>query len=77
MSWLTSLYIFSLIWSLGALLDGKSRQTFDEFFRQLVTGHDKENPKPKNLKITKVCLYYKNLYDRKLTIQHIPIGQNR
>ena len=28
-------FIFSLVWSVGAVLDGQSRLKFDEFFRTL------------------------------------------
>ncbi|XP_057310450.1 dynein axonemal heavy chain 3-like isoform X2 [Hydractinia symbiolongicarpus] len=57
MSWLASLFIFALVWSLGALVDGNGRVKFDEFYRQLITGHDQSHPKPKHLKIGKHNLF--------------------
>lgn len=66
MSWLASLFIFALVWSLGALVDGNGRVKFDEFYRQLITGHDQSHPKPKHLKIGKVCVIYvclKSIYN--------------
>ena len=45
-----------MVWSLGALVDGLGRKKFDEFYRQLITGQDKEHPKPKALKIGKVSI---------------------
>lgn len=46
--------MFAVVWSVGALLDGNGRKKFDEFYRQLITGVDKDHPKPKQLKLAKV-----------------------
>ncbi|XP_052264555.1 dynein axonemal heavy chain 3-like isoform X1 [Dreissena polymorpha] len=51
--YLQGLFLFSLIWSLGATLSGDSRKKFDVFFRNIINGTDEENPKPKSIKITK------------------------
>ena len=46
-----------MVWSIGALVDAAGRLTFDEFYRQLISGQDKEHAKPKHLKIGKVSIY--------------------
>ena len=49
------LFLFSVVWSIGATINGDSRKKFDAFFRLLISGTDKDHPKPKNIKISKVC----------------------
>ncbi|XP_065680811.1 dynein axonemal heavy chain 3 isoform X1 [Hydra vulgaris] len=49
LSWLVSCFIFSIVWSLGAFIDSKSRIIFSEFYRTLINGQDKLNPKPKKV----------------------------
>lgn len=56
-SWLTSLFIFSIVWSVGAIIDGKSREKFDFFYRELVGGHNKDFPKPKDIKLSKQNIF--------------------
>ena len=51
--WMQGLFLFSLIWSLGATLDGDSRKKFDAYFRNIVGGTDADHPKPKTCKISK------------------------
>ncbi|XP_053383461.1 dynein axonemal heavy chain 3-like [Mercenaria mercenaria] len=51
--YLQGLFLFSLIWSLGATLQGDSRKKFDGFFRNIINGTDADYPKPKSIKITK------------------------
>ncbi|KAK3579501.1 hypothetical protein CHS0354_028323 [Potamilus streckersoni] len=48
--WLQGLFIFSLIWSVGATLAGESRKKFDQFFRNVLSGTDPDHPKPKSIK---------------------------
>jgi hypothetical protein len=36
---------------------GDGRKLFDQFFRNIVSGTVAEHPKPKSIKITKVCQY--------------------
>ncbi|XP_028407226.1 dynein heavy chain 3, axonemal-like [Dendronephthya gigantea] len=49
--WLQSLFFFSLCWSVGGHLDGSSREKFSDFLKNVSSGKDKANPKPKDLKI--------------------------
>ena len=46
--------MFSIVWSIGATINSDSRKKFDAFFRLLISGTDKDHPKPKNIKISKV-----------------------
>ncbi|XP_062507706.1 dynein axonemal heavy chain 3-like [Corticium candelabrum] len=52
-TWLQSLFLFSIIWSLGSMITGDGRQKFDSFFRTLISGTDKVHPKPKPVKLNK------------------------
>ncbi|XP_048576009.1 dynein axonemal heavy chain 3 isoform X2 [Nematostella vectensis] len=52
-NWLMGLYIFSMVWSIGGTLNGDSRKKFDAFFRLLISGTDKDHPKPKEIKMSK------------------------
>ena len=54
-SWLQCLFLFAIVWSVGGTINGDSRKKFDAFFRLLISGTDKDHPKPKNIKLTKVC----------------------
>lgn len=61
--WLQGLFLFSLIWTVGGTIAGDGRKLFDQFFRNIVSGTVAEHPKPKSIKITKVCLsFINNLY---------------
>ena len=40
--WIDSIFVFSLIWSIGCTGDDDGRKHFEEFFRQLATGHTPE-----------------------------------
>jgi len=53
---LQGLFLFSLVWSIAGTITGDSRKKFDVFFRMLISGTDPEHPKPKTIKLTKVCL---------------------
>lgn len=53
-SWLQCLFIFAMVWSIGGTINGDSRKKFDAFFRLLISGTDKDHPKPNNIKMTKV-----------------------
>nr|AML30860.1 axonemal inner arm dynein heavy chain 4 [Marsilea vestita] len=37
--WIDSIFVFSLIWSIGCSGDDDGRKAFEEFFRKLATGH--------------------------------------
>lgn len=54
--YLQGLFLFSLVWSVGATLAGDSRKKFDQFFRNVINGTNDDYPKPKSIKITKVSL---------------------
>ncbi|KAJ3328189.1 Dynein heavy chain 7, axonemal [Blyttiomyces sp. JEL0837] len=51
--WITSIFIFSSVWSLGGTIDGDSRKKFDFFFRRLVEGQENAYPIPNNIRIDK------------------------
>ena len=53
---LQGLFLFSLVWSIAGTITGDSRKKFDVFFRTLISGTDAEHPKPKTVKLTKVCV---------------------
>lgn len=53
--WVQCLFIFSVIWTLGGTMTGDSRKKFDVFYRTLVSGTDQDHPKPKVIKLSKVC----------------------
>ena len=63
-NWLQCLFIFALVWSIGGTINGDSRKKFDAFFRLLISGTDKDHPKPNNIKMTKVTgqFYSRVLY---------------
>lgn len=52
-TWLQSLFLFAVVWSLGGTMTGDSRKKFDVFYRTLIMGMDVENPRPKNVKLKK------------------------
>jgi dynein heavy chain len=52
-TWLQSLFLFSIVWSIGSMITGDGRQKFDAFFRTLISGTDKIHPKPKAVKLSK------------------------
>ena len=54
--WLQCLFFFALVWSLGGTMTGDSRKTFDVFYRTLVSGTDQDHPRPKTVKLSKVCI---------------------
>ena len=45
--------IFSIVWSVGATLDGNGRIAFDKFLRNLISGLNDAFPRPKSIKISK------------------------
>ena len=44
---------FSIVWSVGATLDGNGRIAFDKFLRNLISGMNDAFPRPKSIKISK------------------------
>jgi len=63
--------IFSLIWSIGSLIKGDSRNKFDTFLRKLLLGNIDEYKKPATFRLTKTNLFpdlgtvYDYVYDYK------------
>ncbi|EDV21418.1 uncharacterized protein TRIADDRAFT_60039 [Trichoplax adhaerens] len=56
-AWLQALFQFALVWSLGAVIEGDSRAKFDEWFKPLAAGTNKNFPLPKDLKMPKNIQY--------------------
>ncbi|NXA07095.1 DYH3 protein, partial [Sapayoa aenigma] len=56
-SWLQSLFLFALVWTLGGIIDADSRKKFDFFYRNLLMGTNEENPRPKSVKLTKANIF--------------------
>ncbi|XP_028395151.1 dynein heavy chain 3, axonemal-like isoform X1 [Dendronephthya gigantea] len=52
-SWLQGLFLFAMVWGVAGTITGDSRKKFDAFFRLLISGTDKDHPKPKNIKLSK------------------------
>ncbi|CAB3991140.1 dynein heavy chain 3, axonemal-like, partial [Paramuricea clavata] len=52
-SWLQCLFLFAMVWGVAGTITGESRKKFDAFFRLLISGTDKDHPKPKNIKLSK------------------------
>lgn len=67
-----------MCWGLGSTLTSDGRQVFDAFYRKLLYGDDKENPKPKTYKLTKQQLFpergnvFEYIYDKKNNGTWIP-----
>ncbi|CAG0920877.1 unnamed protein product [Notodromas monacha] len=57
LNWMQCLFLFSVVWSMGAILIGESRLKFDEFFRQLILGFNLAHPKPKSFKLQRNQLF--------------------
>ncbi|XP_017770457.1 PREDICTED: dynein heavy chain 3, axonemal-like [Nicrophorus vespilloides] len=55
--WLQCMCLFCLAWGLGATLTSDGRKRFDVFYRKMLYGEDKKNPKPKTFKLTKAQLF--------------------
>ena len=54
--WIPCLFIFCVVWTLGGTMTGDSRKKFDVFYRLLVSGTDQDHPRPKTVKLNKVCM---------------------
>ncbi|KAI9354083.1 dynein heavy chain and region D6 of dynein motor-domain-containing protein [Zopfochytrium polystomum] len=61
--WLTSIFIFSAVWSLGGTIDGDSRKKFDVYLRRLLEGQENENPIPNGIRIDKPIPGSASIYD--------------
>ncbi|CAG0883772.1 unnamed protein product [Cyprideis torosa] len=55
--WVQHIFLFAVIWSIGATITGDSRRRFDEYFRQFVLGYDVSHPKPKTFKLQRNHLF--------------------
>lgn len=47
--WITSTFIFSLVWSIGATGDKPSQEKFDTYFRELMGGKVESHPIPSEI----------------------------
>ncbi|KAF5289736.1 hypothetical protein FQA39_LY03653 [Lamprigera yunnana] len=69
--WLQSVFLFCVVWGLGSVLKTEGRTSFDQFFRKIIYGEDKTNPKPKLFKLQKNQLMpdraniFQYVYDKK------------
>ncbi|XP_066529410.1 dynein axonemal heavy chain 12 [Hoplias malabaricus] len=45
-TWIMAAFAFSLVWSVGGCCDGDSRERFDEFLREIISGKSNEHPIP-------------------------------
>lgn len=55
--WLQGLFLFALVWTVGGIIDADSRKKFDLFYRNLLTGMNDENPRPKSVKLGKSHIF--------------------
>jgi len=55
--WLQFCFIFSTVWGLGGTLTAEGRDLFDAFIRSMLSGSNKEYPKPKGFKLNKNQLF--------------------
>ncbi|NXN95540.1 DYH3 protein, partial [Rhinopomastus cyanomelas] len=55
--WLQGLFMFSLVWTVGGIIDADSRKKFDLFYRNLLMGKNEENPCPKSVKLTRNTVF--------------------
>lgn len=53
-TWLQTIFIFCVVWTIGGTVMADSKKAFDEFFRNLISGVDENHPKPKSIKLAKV-----------------------
>eukprot|EP00794_Sanderia_malayensis_P006878 gene6878-7653_t len=51
--WLQSLLLFAICWSFGGTMDGDSRLKFSDYLKHLISGNDKQYPRPKDLKLSR------------------------
>lgn len=50
-TWLTSIFLFSFVWSIGGSIDDESRKKFDAFLRELVSGYRSDAQIPSDIRI--------------------------
>ncbi|PAA47942.1 hypothetical protein BOX15_Mlig003862g8 [Macrostomum lignano] len=48
-TWIVAAWLFAIPWSIGGILDVDSREKFDKFFRELISGRNEANPIPKEI----------------------------
>ncbi|BFZ17590.1 hypothetical protein BsWGS_20629 [Bradybaena similaris] len=56
-TWLQTIFIFCVVWTIGGTVMADSKKGFDEFFRNLISGVDENHPKPKSIKLAKGNLF--------------------
>ncbi|XP_071807320.1 dynein axonemal heavy chain 12-like isoform X1 [Asterias amurensis] len=91
-AWIVSTMFFSLVWSVGAVVDTDGRTKFDAFFRDILSGKNEAHPFPSEIgakldvPFPTEGLVYDYMYDYKArgkwihwneTIKNMDIGQGR
>lgn len=59
--WIQASMIYAGIWGLGSILDSKSRERFDVFYKNMWTGLDEVNPYPASMDKLEITLPYEGL----------------
>ncbi|KXS11241.1 hypothetical protein M427DRAFT_505508 [Gonapodya prolifera JEL478] len=70
-TWLSCVFLFGAIWSLGATVDTEGREKFDGFFRKLILGELTEYPAPANLRVRTIPTngtVYEYLFEREAIV---------
>nr|CAD7443932.1 unnamed protein product [Timema bartmani] len=76
--WLQCVFLFCLVWGIGAIMTWNSRKLFDEFLRSLLYGTNDTFPKPKVFKLAKNQLFpekesvFDYVYDKRNNGMWIP-----
>lgn len=70
--------VFCIAWGVGCTMNAEGRKRFDVFYRRVINGEDKENPKPKSFKMLKNQLFperglvFDFFYDKKSNGTWVP-----
>ncbi|KAI3380917.1 hypothetical protein SNEBB_002522 [Seison nebaliae] len=55
--WIQGIFLFSVVWGIGATLDGQSRKKFDEYLRNILMNQNTDHPKPNVVKLSKSNIF--------------------